>query len=106
MNMDDFPLVDPPILRAIDTDSFEIDFLCGQRILEHDFGAFLEHMPLHTQAVERCVQAFSAASKHVCGEKRRNGYVANTMASRNTMPKFDTKKEYEFNNNLLDHLSV
>lgn len=96
---------DPPILRKIFVSGDEIMFLASKKLLEHDFGTFLQDMPLHTQSVERCVKLTSSASKSVCGERSRNGYIANSLASRNLMPAFQSKKDYNIGGTL-KNLSV
>lgn len=86
---------DPPVVRKVIVSSENIKFLASKKILQHDFGVFLKHMPLHTQSVERCVNLVTAASKSVCGEQARNGYIANTLASRNEMPAFHSKQDFK-----------
>lgn len=99
---------DPPVLRDIIVTLNDIDFLSSEKILEHDFGNFLIHLPLHTQSVERCVKLVTEASKRVCSEKARDGLIANTLASRNVMPNFASKKDFTVNSkgNLSNFLSV
>lgn len=96
---------EPPILRKIIVSATDIMFLASKKILEHDFGFFLQNMPLHTQSVERCVKLTSAASKAVCGEKNRDGLIVNTLASRNMMPSFRSKQDYKLGDSL-EQLSV
>ena len=51
-------------------------------------------LPCHTQAVERCVKMVTEASTAVCGAERRDGYIKVQMASRGTVPFFNTKRDY------------
>lgn len=96
---------DPPILR--DVPITDIDALADQKLLEHEFGKDLINMPIHTQSVERSVKLVSEASKRTVGEQSRNGIIFNTLASRNKMPKFTSKKDYVVNQNVnLSHLAV
>lgn len=74
---------DPPILREVKVNADNIDYLASKKIIEHDLGSFLKHMPSHTQPVERCVKLVTEASKMICGEKARDGLIANTLTSRN-----------------------
>lgn len=64
------------------------------KITEHEFGSFLNDMPIHTQAVERCVKVVTEVSKKVCGQDARNGMIANIIASRNNMSIFNSKQDY------------
>ena len=63
-------------------------------------------MLAHTQPVERCLKLVTEASKKVCLEEGRDGLIANTLASRNQMPNFNSKKDYVIDENLLEHLKV
>lgn len=101
-----FGNIDPPVLRDIPVNETDIDLLSSERILQHEFGVFLKDMPSHTQAVERCVQMVTDASKKVSGEERRDGFIANKIASRNMMPTFDSKKQFEYSEYVPNHLSV
>lgn len=98
---------DPPIIRDIPIFAENIDSLAIKKLLEHDFGQFLNDMPLHTQSVERSVKLVTAASKRTAGEQSRNGLIFNTLASRNTMPKFASKKDFVLEENAhFNHFSV
>lgn len=101
-----FEHADPPVLRDVEVTDLNIDELTSLQLLDHDFAEFLENMPIHTQAVERCVQMGTAASTKVCGEQRRDGFIANKIASRNTMKQFETKQEFDFTNAIANHLKV
>lgn len=95
LTADDTIEADPPILKDIAINEENIEFLASKKILEHEFGVFIKNIPLHTQSVERTVKMVTESSKKVCGEKARDGFIANTILSRNSMPKFDSKKDYK-----------
>ena len=50
--------------------------------------------PCHTQAVERYIKLVTEASAAVCGAESRDGYIQSRLASRKLMPSFNTKSEY------------
>lgn len=94
LNIIDINLADPPLLRDIDVSIENIDFLSSKPILAHSFGAFLKKTPLHTQSVERAVKETTSAAKQLSNERARDGLILNTLASRNAVPKFDSKKDF------------
>lgn len=51
-------------------------------------------LPCHTQAVERHIKLVTEASSHVCGETARDGFIRTRQKARDTVPTFETKKEY------------
>lgn len=53
------------------------------------------NLPIHTQAVERCVKIVTETSSQVAGEDRRDGYIRTILNSRAIMPQFKTKKEFK-----------
>lgn len=59
-------------------------------------GDFFKLIPCHSQAVERSVKVVSEASRAV-SQKRRQGYILSKIYSRNEMPIFNTKREFNFN---------
>lgn len=54
----------------------------------------LNGIPNHTQAVERFVQLVSQSSKRVVGADQRNQLICSTIASRDILPKMNSKKDY------------
>lgn len=107
IDLDSFTDTDPPIIRDIPISAGNIDTLALNKLLEHDFGKFLIDMPLHTQSVERSVKLVTAASKRTAGEQSRNGLIFNTLASRNAMPKFASKKDFVLDQNVhMNHFAV
>lgn len=55
--------------------------------------------PCHSQAVERCVKLVTEASLKVCGPEARDGFIRSRIASRQALPKFNTKSEFLSNLN-------
>lgn len=55
---------------------------------------FLQKLPCHTQAVERCVKLVTEASLSVCGQEARDGYIRAKIKSRQELPFFETKSQY------------
>ena len=53
-----------------------------------------DRYPCHTQAVERLIKVVTEASKAVCGENRRDGFIRTKLESRAKMPVFNTKWEF------------
>lgn len=107
IDFDNATYTDPPILRDVKVTAADIPMLSRQKLLEHEFGRFLIDMPLHTQSVERSVKLVSEAAKRTVGERSRNGLIFNTLASRKSMPNFNSKKDYTVNQNeYLTHLAV
>ncbi|KAK3917253.1 Polyketide synthase 1 [Frankliniella fusca] len=79
----------PPVPRRFTNNDLE------QAVENPDFvEENLPPFPCHTQAVERTVQLVSKASKNVSGQDGRDGFIRNTIQSRQSMPKFRTKSEY------------
>lgn len=106
-SMTDVPAaVDPPILRDVEVNQLNLDFLASKPILKHEIGKNLKNMPVHTQAVERCVKLVTEASKSVCGENLRDGHIANTLASRSVMKSFYAKSDYNFTNEISNNLPL
>lgn len=105
INLDSAAETNPSLLKDVLVTGENLDLLASKKILDHDFGDFLRDMPLHTQSVERTVQLVTKASKAVFSESNRDGYIANTLASRNSMPKFKSKQDYK-QTTTRKHLSV
>ena len=55
----------------------------------------IPNLPCHTQAVERHIKIVTEASAAVVGHENREGYIFNRIKSRQSMPSFNTKKEYK-----------
>ena len=51
-------------------------------------------LPCHIQSVERHIKMVSEALSLVCDHARREGLIRNKLASKATMPCFDTKSQY------------
>lgn len=54
----------------------------------------IKDFPCHTQAVERCVKLVTEASSAVCGKNKRDGFIKARLLSRQQMPTFETKKQF------------
>ena len=54
--------------------------------------------PCHNQAVERCIQDVRQVSQMTTGEQSRDGIILNMIKSRTSMPTFNTKKDFVYNN--------
>lgn len=96
----------PPILRNFNFNMGDAKFYARKKIFEYDIGFDLKDLPCHTQSVERCVKLVTEASKCVCGEERRDGFIINTLTSRNVMPVFRTKTDFNLNNMNVEQASV
>lgn len=48
----------------------------------------------HTQAVERMVKLVTESSLAVCGATARDGFLKAKIESQKSMPKFETKKQF------------
>lgn len=91
----------PPVLRNFKFPVDDAKYYAEMKLGDHDLGFDINKLPCHTQSVERCVKIVTEASRAVCGEDRRNGYIINTLHSRNVMPRFRTKKDFN-----LDQMST
>lgn len=81
---------DPPILTKYSMEDLE------KIVLEHkNSKVFLDlvHIPYHTQAVERAVKLLTESSLVLSDGEKRDGVIRNTLVSRKTMPKCDSKKD-------------
>lgn len=96
----------PPILRPFQFFSDDPKILAERKISEYELDFDILSMPCHTQSVERCVKIVTEASMEVCGEDRRDGYILNTLQSRQKMPIFRTKSDFTSNvqNNMKNKL--
>jgi len=92
INWTDVDVTVPPLLSQVPVDEISRHVFEGNDALL----PFL-HVPCHTQAVERHVKLVTEASQSVCGEKARNGFIKNRIASRQQMAAFNNKRDYCFN---------
>jgi len=81
----------PPLLANIPSDVIADLISRGEK---PTLAVSLAEIPSHTQAVERTVKLVIQASSKVYGHERRDGFIRTTLASRATMPTFDTKSEF------------
>lgn len=61
---------------------------------ENWVNAFIQKIPIHTQAVERSIKLVSSVCEEVIGEKNRNLRIYSAIASRAILPKTNSKKDY------------
>ena len=54
------------------------------------------YFPIHTQSTERAIQIVSQAAKMVVGQEKRDGYVRQTICSRDRFPIVENKKTLMF----------
>ena len=59
-----------------------------------DLPLKLPKWPNHTQAVERGIKLVTESCTAVTGAIERDGYIRQRMHSRQLMPKFNTKNEF------------
>lgn len=76
------PIYEPPMVKNM-SKGVLIQFHCNH----------LDY-PCHTQSVERCVKMVTEAAGSVAGPISRDGQIRAKIASRQVLPKFDSKKDY------------
>lgn len=82
---------EPPITKRLSEEQL-------WQIVEEPQSSAILHIkdyPCHTQAVERAIKLVTQASSTVCDKNRRDGVIRSTLESRNLMPKFETKKDFQ-----------
>lgn len=97
-------LFEPPILRNVEISLDNLGELMLKKITDHEFGSNLRDMPCHTQAVERTVQTVAAVASSVSGTERREGKVLTIFKSREFMPQFQHKAQFNAKDNISDTL--
>ena len=58
------------------------------------------HLPpymCHNQPVERAVKVVTEASRNVCGEDNRDGFIRQRLKSRKLMPRTNSKQDFNLN---------
>lgn len=90
INWSDHAMTPPPIVAALSEE--ELWLLVNEN--GNTNMANIRLFPCHTQAVERAIQLVTEASISVCGEDQRNGFIMNKLSSRNKMPSFNTKRDF------------
>ncbi|CAH1104420.1 unnamed protein product [Psylliodes chrysocephalus] len=94
INWQECTITEPSMTKHL-TDKEIQDFIETGNLLVKN----LWKLPCHTQAVERGVKLATEASLVICGHNNRDGWIRTTIASRKTMPKYDTKSDYLVENN-------
>lgn len=79
----------PPILRYV-TDE-EINKIIESHGNEN---LLFFKLPCHTQAVERSVKTVTEESMSLCDKKSREALIGAKLASRNLMPRFESKQDF------------
>jgi len=75
---------EPPLTRHMSND--QLDDIVQQPLSTE--------IPCHSQAVERCVRMVSEASNAVYGFQARDGYIRAVTKSRDCMPCYETKQNF------------
>ena len=88
ISWENIDITEPPLTRDITVE--EIDGLIDSKEKKE-----FPHLPCHTQAVERCVKLVTEASSLVCGQISRDGFIRSRIESRQKMPSFETKRQFE-----------
>ena len=57
----------------------------------------LPHYPSNTQSVERLVKQTTRAASLVAGHEARDGFLRASAMSRQLLPKFESKRDFENN---------
>ena len=83
-------ITEPPLFKNIPLQDIKEMASTGRSF---EFGP-LQKLPCHTQAVERHVKIITEASKHVCGNDARDGYIRSILKSRDEIPSFTSKKSF------------
>lgn len=90
-------VTEPPLVKHVSIDSLK-DFIRktseAQPNSKVDPLIDFPRLPCHTQAVERAVKLVTESAQNVCGSIAREGYIRAKIDSRENMPKFDTKKQF------------
>ena len=85
-------ITEPPLFKNIPLQDIEEMASTGRSF---EFGPLLK-LPCHTQAVKRHVKIITEASKHVCGNDGRDGYIRSILKSRKEIPSFRSKKSFMY----------
>lgn len=86
----DCEITEPPLTLNISDEDLKA-------IVKSGLGTYqnIKDFPCHTQAVERCIKLVTEASIAVCGKNKRDGFIRARLLSRQRMPTFDTKKQFD-----------
>lgn len=88
INWQSVVVTEPPITKKFSTDELK------EMIANVPDQMSLLNVPCHSQAVERCVKLVTEASSSVCGQEARDGFIRSRIASREILPKFETKSDF------------
>ena len=81
-------ITEPPLKKRISNEELK------QMILDVPADIDILKYPCHTQAVERCIKLVTQASVAVCRYTARDGFIRARIASRDSLPVFETKSQY------------
>lgn len=90
-DLSDITMVEPPFTQEMTSDQVLSCIENEQNYVR----AKSQHIPCHTQAVERLIQLVSHTSTAVIGEKRRHERVCSTIESRAILSKMNSRADYE-----------
>ena len=82
----------PPPLHVFTNDEIDKAIVEGNLLL---LGSKLLNIPCYTQAVERMIKLVTVASRKVCGQTSRDGYIRAALQSRKVIPTFNTKNQFQ-----------
>lgn len=88
VNLKKSVIATPPLLKNLNIEQVK-------DLRDSNEGDFIKKIPCLSQAVERFVKVVTEASKNV-SKNQRHGYILNKIKSRQIMPKFETKKDFNF----------
>lgn len=85
-------ITSPPLLRSLTDDN--IRKMIGDKTFSALDDMEFHLFPCHTQPVERCVKLVTEASNSVVGHEARDGFIRAKIYSREILPRFETKADY------------
>lgn len=97
----------PPLLNDVEVNEDNLLILASKKITKNrDIKIDFKKLPCNTQAVERSVKLVTEASMSVCTAAAREGFIVNTLRSRNAMPQYNSKKDYKTGSKLFAELKL
>lgn len=85
----DCKITEPPLTSNLSDETLKEIVKSGLTTCQN-----IKDFPCHTQAVERVIKLVTEASSAVCGENKRDGFIRARLLSRQQMPNFETKKQF------------
>lgn len=96
INWNKVEITEPPLTQKLSES--ELRDLVQKGDKSELWNAEIFQLPCHTQATERCVKLVTEVSTKVADPLRRDGYIRTILASRELMPQFQTKRDFDFIN--------